>query len=618
MAVDNLAAQTATSALQAIPFSSLIGGPLDACINAQAKAAQTSWEFIDRVGLTKDPVTGEKKAVNVSFQYNKNGEMVNLVVPLLTIVPIPFLAINRVIVDFKANISASSSSVSSTSTSEDLSAGGSAQGKIGWGPFSLSFEAHANYSSKKDSKASQESKYSVEYTMDVHVEGGQADMPAGLAAILNILQSAVTEAPAGGGVLLSPKNAVLQAAKDAKVYIEATAKDSHGVLQKGSKITFKLANPTGIGLKIQATRGTQINITDTDAIINADEKGVAGITIVVDKVPPEAPPGLIKLDVDAEVVNANDPAGGKNIISAAGAIRTTAGLPAPKNILTADVKFITTFENNKKLVRLTLKDSNGNPVPNKAIIASGYDVGVCTLDASKMLTGSDGTAAFTVTRVANGTTIITFADENGADTMVNVTVNANKLAPDKSSVTVLNDEGEDVVLSLATYDGQAVTKGSITARVTNPAVCKTDSPVAVNADGIAIFKVKKAAPDAAGSTDIEFSDDTGARVRVNVTVKPNTLTAESKKLTDVDEQAGAKVKLALKDGEGNATKGTITYSIDRDGVCSVTPASGTDTDNNGNIEFTVKKASATATGSAKITFKDKTGASVDVTVTVKK
>lgn len=51
MAISNAPSQVATNALQAIPFSSMIGGPLKACIEAQAMAAKTTWDFIQEVGL---------------------------------------------------------------------------------------------------------------------------------------------------------------------------------------------------------------------------------------------------------------------------------------------------------------------------------------------------------------------------------------------------------------------------------------------------------------------------------------------------------------------------------------------------------------------------------------
>lgn len=187
MAISNAPSQVAISALQAIPFSSMIGGPLKACIDAQAMAAKTTWDFIQEVGLTVDPETGEKKAVNVSFSFIQNGRTVQLNVPLLTIVPIPYIAINSIDINFKASISASSSSVSETSSSDSLDVGAEVTAGLKVGPFHMDAKINANYSSKKDSKATEESKYSVEYTMDIAVKAGQDSMPAGLAKVLELL-----------------------------------------------------------------------------------------------------------------------------------------------------------------------------------------------------------------------------------------------------------------------------------------------------------------------------------------------------------------------------------------------------------------------------------------------
>ena len=130
MAIDATPSQVATSALQAIPFGSMIGGPLNACIEAQAMAAQTSWQFIQEVGLNTNPETGQKEAVNVSFQFVQNGRVVQLNVPLLTIVPIPYIAIHDIDINFKANISASSSNVSEQSTSSSTDAALEASGGL--------------------------------------------------------------------------------------------------------------------------------------------------------------------------------------------------------------------------------------------------------------------------------------------------------------------------------------------------------------------------------------------------------------------------------------------------------------------------------------------------------
>lgn len=132
MAIDTAPSQEVTNVLQAIPFGSIIGGPLKACIEAQAMAAQTSWQFIQEVGLNTNPETGEKEAVNVSFQFMQNGRMAQLNVPLLTIVPIPYIAIHNIDINFKANILASPSSVSEQTSSESVDAGADVSAKIGW------------------------------------------------------------------------------------------------------------------------------------------------------------------------------------------------------------------------------------------------------------------------------------------------------------------------------------------------------------------------------------------------------------------------------------------------------------------------------------------------------
>ena len=239
MAIDTTPSQVATNALQAIPFGSIIGGPLKACIEAQAMAAQTSWQFIQEVGLNTDPNTGQKEAVNVSFQFMQNGHMVQLNVPLLTIVPIPYIAIHDIDINFKANISASSSSVSEQSSSSALDVGAEASIGAKWGPFHMDAKMKANYSSKKDSKATQESKYSVEYTMDVAVKAGQDSMPAGLAKVLELLGNTLDVSDPDGTLEVSARELTLTDGKATRI---ATYKNSKGIFEPES---IKIDGVTG-------------------------------------------------------------------------------------------------------------------------------------------------------------------------------------------------------------------------------------------------------------------------------------------------------------------------------------------------------------------------------------
>ena len=238
-AIDTTPSQVATSALQAIPFGSMIGGPLNACIEAQAMAAQTSWQFIQEVGLNTNPDTGQKEAVNVSFQFVQNGRVVQLNVPLLTIVPIPYIAIHDIDINFKANISASSSSVSEQSSSSALDVGAEASIGAKWGAFHMDAKMKANYSSKKDSKATQESKYSVEYTMDVAVKAGQDSMPAGLAKVLELLGNTLDISDPDGTLEVSARELTLT---DGKATLIATYKNSKGIFEPES---IKIDGVTG-------------------------------------------------------------------------------------------------------------------------------------------------------------------------------------------------------------------------------------------------------------------------------------------------------------------------------------------------------------------------------------
>jgi hypothetical protein len=283
MPIDTTPSTVATNALQAIPFSSLIGGPLNACIEAQAMAAKTTWEFIKNVGLNEDKATGQRSAINVNFQYQKGSEMAVLVVPLLTIVPIPYIAIDTIDINFKANISASSSSTQEDTSSTQFGGELSAHAEFGYGPFKVSADFKANYSSKKDSKATQDSKYSVEYTMDVAVHAGQDSMPAGLATVLGILRESITSGTPGGTIRVSAQNlALATAAPNNTINVSASYYNDQNLMAKGNDpnpiaITFAT---TDTNLTLAAVTGTAASgATGQSVAVTPDSNGVATVSI---------------------------------------------------------------------------------------------------------------------------------------------------------------------------------------------------------------------------------------------------------------------------------------------------------------------------------------------------
>ncbi|MTI32111.1 DUF2589 domain-containing protein [Xanthovirga aplysinae] len=181
--------------LASIPFGTLIGDPLKATVEAQAIAARSTVDFINDVGFKT--ITNNKETTKevryVSFTYKKRDttgteQTFQVDVPVLTIVPIPFIRINEFNLNFKAKITSIETEQTKKSNSLAMDASISASAKY------LFFKANMNasVSSKKDSSSTKDSRYSTEYTMDINVHAQQDDIPAGLSRMLNILEDQVT------------------------------------------------------------------------------------------------------------------------------------------------------------------------------------------------------------------------------------------------------------------------------------------------------------------------------------------------------------------------------------------------------------------------------------------
>jgi hypothetical protein len=179
-------------ALQNIPFGNLIGGPLIAAVQAQAQAAQTSIEFIESVGFDP-PASGSsiRPVKTVMFQYVKTDETgtdryFNLTVPILAITPIPYLRIDELNIDFTAKLNDLIEATDEVKTVADAAFAA----KVGWGWGRASMRA--SYSRTHNSMTKSTS--SAEYTMNVKVRAVQAEVPGGLAKILDIMESVIKEA----------------------------------------------------------------------------------------------------------------------------------------------------------------------------------------------------------------------------------------------------------------------------------------------------------------------------------------------------------------------------------------------------------------------------------------
>jgi hypothetical protein len=199
----------AVQELRHIPFSTLIGGPLKASVEAQAMAAMTTVEFIQRVGFSSsdgDAIfndDGEEKPESdfgtlrmTTFRYMRKdaqGQLseAELKVPLLTIVPIPHLNVDEVTINFRANLTDSVQSTHTASLSTSHTYG--AKWKAWWSPVRAEFRGSVSTQRNSETK----SKYQAEYGMDIQVRASQDDMPAGMARMLKIMEDAI-QANGGG------------------------------------------------------------------------------------------------------------------------------------------------------------------------------------------------------------------------------------------------------------------------------------------------------------------------------------------------------------------------------------------------------------------------------------
>lgn len=199
----------AVEELQQIPFSQLIGAPLKAAVEAQALAAQSTIEFIHKVGFKQPSVGGEDSDLvfsdvtedadagelrSVTFSYTKKGENevpseFSLTVPFLAITPIPFIRIEEITIDFNAKLTDSVQRNTSSEFKLDSSVKGSYSSF--WSPIKIEARVSATYNQKSSTSENQQR----EYTMQIHVRAGADEMPAGLSRMLDILEQAIQEQP---------------------------------------------------------------------------------------------------------------------------------------------------------------------------------------------------------------------------------------------------------------------------------------------------------------------------------------------------------------------------------------------------------------------------------------
>ena len=237
--VDKAFVSDSINLLGKISFDELIGNPLRAAVKAQRDLAKETLSYIREEGIKVDE-NGQGQITYVTMNFFRDGKQVKMRVPLLTLMPVPRLSISTMSYTFKAKVNAMSGVVASVgsggtpinagiSTDNGSKSAASAKpmtdpsakgnnGKAGEKP-ATSTEKPATstekpttssdksaasatgakptiattptmsvgYSSKKDSGATRDSRYSVETTMDISITASESEMPRGIDRLLGVL-----------------------------------------------------------------------------------------------------------------------------------------------------------------------------------------------------------------------------------------------------------------------------------------------------------------------------------------------------------------------------------------------------------------------------------------------
>lgn len=237
--VDKAFVSDSINLLGKISFDELIGNPLRAAVKAQRDLAKETLSYIREEGIKVDE-NGQGQITYVTMNFFRDGKQVKMRVPLLTLMPVPRLSISTMSYTFKAKVNAMSGVVASVGSggtpinagistgngsksaapakqttgssakgnnektgdksaastdnptaSKDNSAASSntptASAAGAKSTISTTPTMSVGYSSKKDSGATRDSRYSVETTMDISITASEGEMPRGIDRLLGVL-----------------------------------------------------------------------------------------------------------------------------------------------------------------------------------------------------------------------------------------------------------------------------------------------------------------------------------------------------------------------------------------------------------------------------------------------
>ncbi|MEM6820774.1 MAG: DUF2589 domain-containing protein [Verrucomicrobiota bacterium] len=360
-----------SASMRPLPFSALIGAPLEAGIKAQSQATLATLEQIRSFGFHQHHGTSEP--VYLTFQYKQNGKTIRFSVPLITVVPVTFFTLENFAVEFSASISALNTTTDTSSPDPQ-------------DPPQTNFLA--SYSSTDLKSPQPNSRYAPERNIHVRLAAEQADLPSGVASILNILQGCSKQEQVSDSLTMKPQATKLTAEETSSTTFQVYLSDPDDTPIRGQQVTFALspsspavtlssesvttdnrgiAEVTASLTGLEITSAEAIKLVATAVLATSSLEASSWITLIPEA-PPEPDPGSFSVD------------------------------PTQLTLASDNVP-------NTQSTTITLLDTQGSPMPGQSI--------TCSLDKVPEATLKLNVDTAVLQKQISTTTLIAVTDENG-------------------------------------------------------------------------------------------------------------------------------------------------------------------------------------------------------------
>lgn len=210
---DNIDCGLANMAQQftGLPMDSLIGAPLHAAAGAQQSLAMTQTQYIlntgfnqakdDKGNITYTPITAtiamgqSQPVVSDDGNVKAANSQLNVDFPLITMVPIPSLAVTSVDITFDMEVKSSYTHETDTETASKTHEEGSFDAKGGWGCLSVEVKGSVSHDSSQSNSDKQSYQKSNDARYHVEVKAEQQPIPDGIKMLLDMFSKNMTMKP---------------------------------------------------------------------------------------------------------------------------------------------------------------------------------------------------------------------------------------------------------------------------------------------------------------------------------------------------------------------------------------------------------------------------------------